>query len=75
MFIDKVGRRPLLMCGAAGTAISLIIVGAIIGAYGNSLPSHQVAGWVGIAFIYIYDINFSYSFGKTNLTSFDMNCY
>jgi hypothetical protein len=51
------------MCGAAGTCISLVIVGAIIAAYGATLPEHKVAGWVGIAFIYIYDINFSYSFG------------
>lgn len=60
--IDKVGRKPLLLCGATGTFISLTIVGAIIGAYGSSLPDHRAAGWAGIAFIYIYDINFSYSF-------------
>jgi hypothetical protein len=52
------------MCGAAGTCISLVVVGAIIGAYGDSLSVHKTAGWVGIAFIYIYDVNFSYSFGK-----------
>jgi hypothetical protein len=28
------------------------------------LVSNKSAGWAGIAFIYIYDINFSYSFGK-----------
>lgn len=62
LFIDRVGRRPLLMFGAGGTCISLVIVGAIVGAYGDTLDVHKTAGWVGIAFIYIYDINFSYSF-------------
>ncbi|TQV93963.1 MFS sugar transporter [Cordyceps javanica] len=61
-FIDRIGRRPLLLCGAAGTFASLVIVGGIIGGYGSSLVNHKAAGWAGIAFIYIYDVNFSYSF-------------
>ena len=51
------------MSGATGTCISLVIVVAIIGVYGSDLVHHRSAGWAGIAFIYIYDINFSYSFG------------
>lgn len=53
LFIDRVGRRPLLMCGAAGTFVSLIIVGSIVGAYGDRLTDNKAAGWAGIAFIYV----------------------
>lgn len=62
LFIDRVGRRPLLISGAFGTFASMVIIGSIVGAYGSSLPNHKVAGWVAIAFVYIYDVNFSYSF-------------
>lgn len=61
--IDRVGRRGLLMSGAVGTCISLVIVGGILGGYGSGLADQKAAGWTAIAFIYIYDVNFSYSFG------------
>lgn len=60
--IDRVGRRPLLMCGATGCAICLLIVGGIVGGFAGRMTEHKAAGYVGMAFIYIYDINFSYSF-------------
>lgn len=59
VLVDRAGRRPLLMAGAAGTCASLVVVGAVIAGYGGSSAA---AGWVGIAFIYVYDVNFSYSF-------------
>lgn len=55
--IDRVGRRPLLMAGALGTCASLVVVAGMVGG------STSAAGkWAGIAFVYVYDVNFSYSF-------------
>jgi len=62
LFLDKLGRKPMLMAGSIGTFISLIIVAGIVGAYDGKLSEHKSAGWCAVAFIYIYDINFSYSY-------------
>ena len=62
--LEETPANFVIVFGAAGTCISLVIVGGIIGAYGDSLANNKVAGWVGVAFIYIYDVNFSYSFGR-----------
>lgn len=59
--IDRVGRKPLLLSGAVGTFISLVIVAGIVGKYDGQLDVYKNAGRTAIAFIFIYDVNFSYS--------------
>lgn len=60
-YLDTFGRRPMLMAGAVGCCISLVIVGSVIAAYGGDIAAHKTAGNAAIAFVYIYDVNFSYS--------------
>ncbi|KAI4717472.1 general substrate transporter [Aureobasidium sp. EXF-10727] len=64
-FVDRFGRRKFLMAGALGMMISHIVVAGILGHYkGNfGLPGGKAAGWVGIAFIWAFGANFSYSWG------------
>jgi len=75
--LDRVGRRPLLMAGAVGCFLSLLVVGSCIAGTGGNFESDPMAGNVAIgeysacystspgayisAFVYIYDVNFSYS--------------
>ncbi|RDW69207.1 MFS sugar transporter-like protein [Coleophoma cylindrospora] len=37
-FVDKTGRRPLLIYGALGMGICMFVVGGVLGTYGTYLP-------------------------------------
>lgn len=51
------------MIGSVGCFVSLIMVGSLIAAYSDNWPAHATAGRVAIAFVYIYDVFFSFSWG------------
>ena len=60
-YIDRAGRRPLLIWGSIGMMFSLIVVGGVIlqaNAEVNDLQRNVVT-----VFICLYIVNFSYSYG------------
>ncbi|OKL61033.1 hypothetical protein UA08_03283 [Talaromyces atroroseus] len=63
LWVDQIGRKKTLIAGAIGMAICHFIVAGIIGSYTNEWASHRAAGWAAVVFVWIYTINFAYSWG------------
>lgn len=63
LWVDQIGRKKILMAGAAGMAICHFIVAGIIGSYQHSFQENRGAGWAAIVFVWIFVINFAYSWG------------
>lgn len=57
-FVDRIGRRPLLMLGAAVMAVAFFGVGAGVGV-GSLFPDSHIPGIVATAFIWLYFTTFS----------------
>ncbi|OQD60134.1 hypothetical protein PENPOL_c027G05679 [Penicillium polonicum] len=61
--MDVVGRRKLLLGGAALMAISHIIIAALVGIYSVDWPSHKAEGWTSVAFLLFYMLAFGATWG------------
>ncbi|KAH6991408.1 sugar transporter [Ilyonectria sp. MPI-CAGE-AT-0026] len=66
MFMDRWGRKKVLIIGAVGMSISQLIVGTISAVYKDSLANHPAAGWASAVFIWLYISNFAFSIGCVN---------
>ncbi|PWY87233.1 sugar transporter [Aspergillus sclerotioniger CBS 115572] len=66
MFMDRWGRRTVLIVGAVGMGISQLIVATLYAVYEHSWASHRGAGWATAAFIWVYICNFAFSIGCIN---------
>ena len=63
LFIDRVGRRPMLAIGAVGMAICHIIIAGILGGYGSGLSDNPAAGWAAVVMVWLFVVHFGYSWG------------
>lgn len=63
LWVDKVGRKPVLISGAFIMAACHFIVGIISSQFQDSWPEHAGAGWAACVFVWIFSIAFGYSWG------------
>ncbi|KAK9311250.1 general substrate transporter [Lipomyces starkeyi] len=68
VIIDKVGRKPMLLIGSAVMGISMILVGIIVAKFRHDWVHHAAAGWVAVAFIWVYIAGFGATWGPVSWT-------
>lgn len=66
LYLDRVGRKTVLLIGGVGMAIAQLIVATIYAVYKNNWASNKAAGWAAAVFIWIYIANFAFSIGCVN---------
>lgn len=70
LYVDKLGRKPVLIVGAIGMAISHLVVAGIAGSFEDSWPEHRGAGWAAVVMVWLFVIHFGYVI-FTGMTSND----
>lgn len=63
VYVDKLGRKPILIAGAIGMATCHIIVAVIVAKDQSSWTSHAAAGWAAVAMVWLFVFHFGYSWG------------
>jgi MFS family permease len=70
-FLDKFGRKTFLIVGAIGMFCCHIVVATVEGIYKPKWDLNEGLavgqGWVAITFIWLFAVNFAYSWGMYNL--------
>lgn len=63
LWIDRVGRKPVLTIGAIGMATCHIIIAVIVAKNIDQWETHKAAGWAAVAMVWLFVIHFGYSWG------------
>ncbi|KAH9908851.1 putative hexose transport-related protein [Xylariomycetidae sp. FL2044] len=63
LYIDRVGRKPLLTIGAIGMATCHIIIAVIVAKDSTRWDTESAAGWAAVCMVWLFVIHFGYSWG------------
>lgn len=63
LWVDQLGRKPVLISGAFLMAACHFIVAILSGLYRDSWATHAAAGWAACVLVWLFAIGFGYSWG------------
>jgi len=59
--MDRIGRRPLLLCGSLVMFLSHVVISILVGKFSHDWPSHRLQGWASVAMLLVYMLGFGAS--------------
>ncbi|KAK1830142.1 putative hexose transport-related protein [Podospora conica] len=63
LWIDRVGRKPVLTIGAIGMATCHIIIAVLVAKNIGDWQNHVAAGWAAVCMVWLFVVHFGYSWG------------
>lgn len=63
LYIDRVGRKPVLAIGAIGMALCHFIIAVIVAKNANQWATQASAGWAAVVMVWLFVVHFGYSWG------------
>lgn len=60
LWVDRLGRKPVLTIGALGMATCHIVIAVIVAKDQKDWASHSAAGWAACAMVWLFVIHFGY---------------
>ena len=63
LYIDKIGRRPILAGGALAMAACHFIIAVIFAKNENQWETQRAAGWAAVTFVWLFAMAFGASWG------------
>lgn len=63
LWVDRVGRKPVLAIGALGMSLCHFIIAVILAKNIGRFEEEKSPGWAAIVMVWLFVIHFGYSWG------------
>jgi len=68
MYVDQLGRKPVLIVGAIGMALCHFIIAVIVARNEDNWAGNKASGWAAVVMVWLFVVHFGYSWGPCEYT-------